>query len=917
VKSKTTRQDNLTFDKKPRVLAFHKEVTMNIQLAARKAFVVFLALALCLSWLPVSIQTANALSPNIAAGELFAGRGIFAPQSDPSGIGAATPPVVDPGDTSLLTVAVTPGTDPASTNLAVTADLTGIGGAGTQAFFDDGSSGDAAAGDNTFSFLATIPMTTTPGTRTLPATIVDGQSRTGSASIQLYIRPPLVPIHDIQGAGHSSPKLGQLVTTQGVVIAVRSNSFYMQDPAPDASDDTSEAIYVFTSSAPTVSIGDLVEVAGTVKEFRPGGAASTNLATTELDNPGRLVTVLSSGEPLPAATVVGAGGRIPPAAIIEDDAGGDVETGGVFDPATDGIDFYESLESMLLQVNNPVAVGPTNAFGELPVLPDDGAAAGLRTPRGGIVIRPADFNPERIILDDVLNPVPPANVGDHLATPVTGVLDYSFGNFKLLVTAAPVLVPGGLAQEAAAPVPAYQLAVATFNVENLSPSSPPAKFAELAGLVVTHLKTPDILAVEEIQDNTGPTDDGVVAADQTYQALIAAIQAAGGPLYDYRQIDPQDKQDGGAPGGNIRVGFLFRTDRGLEFIDRPGGDALTPVGVTSGSGGAELTVSPGRIDPTNPAFVDSRKPLAGEFTFKGDKVFVVANHFNSKSGDQPLFGHFQPPLLSSEAQRLQQAQAVNDFVDSLLAVDPQANVVVAGDLNDFQFSAVLAALKGGVLENLVDTLPEAERYTYVFDGNSQTLDHILLGSSTFSRPYTYDILHVNAEFAAQASDHDPQIAGLCVDATPPTVTGTVSPNVLWPPNHKYVTVKSTVTVEDNADAAPTLTLVSVTSDEPDDATGDGHTINDVVIVDDYTFKLRAERSGNGDGRIYLVTYQATDACGNSTLSSTPVYVPHDKADLKDLMEQFPPEASPRPLLAYTLYRRYSSMLWLFMPVVRR
>ena len=65
----------------------------------------------------------------------------------------------------------------------------------------------------------------------------------------------------------------------------------------------------------------------------------------------------------------------------------------------------------------------------------------------------------------------------------------------------------------------------------------------------------------------------------------------------------------------------------------------------------------------NTALANSRKPLAGEFRMRGKKVFVIANHFNSKGGDQPLFGRFQPPARVSEAQRHAQAQVVNDFVD--------------------------------------------------------------------------------------------------------------------------------------------------------------------------------------------------------------------------------------------------------------
>ena len=91
--------------------------------------------------------------------------------------------------------------------------------------------------------------------------------------------------------------------------------------------------------------------------------------------------------------MVGQGGRVPPNRVIDDDATGSVETSGLFQPTSDGIDFYESLEGMLLQVNDAVAVGPTSGFGEVFVVGDNGANAGPRTNRGGVVIAPDDFNP--------------------------------------------------------------------------------------------------------------------------------------------------------------------------------------------------------------------------------------------------------------------------------------------------------------------------------------------------------------------------------------------------------------------------------------------------------------------------------------------------------------------------------------------
>jgi predicted extracellular nuclease len=585
-------------------------------------------------------------------------------------------------------------------------------------------------------------------------------------------------IHDIQGAAHLSPLAGQRVMdVTGVVTAVASTRFFLQDPAPDADPETSEAIVVFTNAAPTVAVGDAVTVAGSVAEFRPGGATGTNLTTTEIDSP--TVIVGSHGNALPAATLVGPGGRIPPASVIDDDATGSVETSGSFDGASDGIDFWESLEGMRVRIDAPAVVGPTNDFGETPVVP---AGSGPRTARGGIVITAADLNPERIVVDDALAAVPAANVGDTYAGGLTGVVDYGFGLFTLLPSATPTLRSGGLQRESTRRQRLGELAVATFNVENLSPLDPAAKFATLAGQIVGNLASPDLVALEEIQDNSGPTNNGVVAADQTLAALVAAIRAAGGPAYQWREIDPVDGQDGGQPGGNIRQAFLFRTDRGLSFVDRPGGNATTPVSVVNnGLLGPRLTISPGRIAPADAAFTTSRKPLAGEFRYAGVPLFVVANHMNSKGGDDPLFGRFQPPSRPSETQRHAQASLVRGFVDELLRRNRSAKIVVLGDINDFDFSETADILVGdGTLVDLPRTLPIAERYSYVFEGNSQILDHILLSRSLAApagRPagYDYDIVHANSEFADQASDHDPQIVRLELGLSFGALLGSLDP----------------------------------------------------------------------------------------------------------------------------------------------
>ncbi|HEY1365679.1 MAG TPA: lamin tail domain-containing protein [Gaiellaceae bacterium] len=610
---------------------------------------------------------------------------------------------------------------------------------------------------------------------------------TADSSFTFSTEGPPVRIHEIQGAGHVSPLANRTVSrVPGIVTQKVSNGFFLQDPDPDSDPNTSEGIFVFGSiSAGQVAVGDSVLVNGRVQEFH---GAATDLGNTEIASPS--VTIVSHGNALPAPVVLS-----PPTQVIEDDATGNVETTGTFDPASDGIDYYESLEEMRVEIDDAVATGPSHDFpssstSEVSVV---GAGAGVRTPHGGVVIAPDDFNPERIILQTAIGGLGQVNTGDKIPGATVGALDYNFGNFKLRPAGPVNVVSGGLQPETTTAAGTDQLAVATFNVENLDPTDGAAKFDRLAGILVHNLASPDLVALEEVQDNNGATDDGTVDASVTLDTLVAAIQSAGGPHYEYRLVNPVNDQDGGEPGGNIRVAFLFRSDRGLAFVDRPGADSTTANAVVGTGADTHLQFSPGRVDPASAAWTDSRKPLAGEFTYQGHKLFVIANHFNSKGGDDPLFGRFQPPVNSSEAQRHQQATEVHDFVGQLLTADPAANVVVLGDLNDFEFSETVSILKSAGLHALVETLPKPERYTYDFDGNSQAIDHTLLSGNLFDHSgFAYDIVHVNAEFADQASDHDPQVVHL--NLARPTIVGSRQPAANangW--NNTAVTVSFTCT----------------------------------------------------------------------------------------------------------------------------
>ncbi|MFF8815643.1 endonuclease/exonuclease/phosphatase family protein [Streptomyces pactum] len=569
-----------------------------------------------------------------------------------------------------------------------------------------------------------------------------------------------IRIHDIQGDTRVSPLAGRQVSqVPGVVTGVRAfgsaRGFWIQDTRPDRDPATSEGVFVFTgSTTPSVAVGDAVEVSGTVTEYYPGGVDAGLQSVTEITK--ATWTVLSPGNPLPAAFVLSPSsvpGRYAP------DAGGGSIEGLRLRPHSYALDRYESVEGMVVAVRNAPVTGATSEHKELWVTAEPHHN---RTAGGGVLYSSyRDPNPGRVKVASLIpyaqTPFPVADVGDELTGTTEGPLDYdNYGGYEIQATRLGELTDGGRERETTRPQAADELAVATYNVENLSARTSQAKFDRLAQALVSHLASPDIVALEEVQDDNGTTNDAVTGADATLKKLTDAIVAAGGPAYRWRQIDPVDDQDGGQPGGNIRVAFLYNPER-VSFTDVPGGDATTAVRAVERDGELGLSASPGRIEPADSAWTDSRKPLVGQFSFRGRPVFVIANHFNSKGGDQGLDSRFQQPARGSEKQRGAQAKLVNTFVKELLAIDPRADVVVAGDLNDYEFSPALRTLTdGGVLTDLVRRLPRQERYGYVYNGNSQVLDHVL--TSRHVRQVEYDIVHINAEFADQASDHDPQVA---------------------------------------------------------------------------------------------------------------------------------------------------------------
>jgi len=566
------------------------------------------------------------------------------------------------------------------------------------------------------------------------------------------------PVFALQGAGHRSPHEGEWVSSAGIVTAVSRLGFYLQDPAGDGDPATSDAIFVYTGSvytgsvytaeSPSVAVGDRLELRGLVAEYVPGGPRTGNLSVSELVDP-EIDRVIERGVALPAAVVIGPGGRLPPSEVIDDDALTE------FLPELDGLDFYESLEGMRVVVVDAVAVSPLRSSGELVTVAGRGAGATGMNSRGGITLTEGDMNPEGIHIDLRWKGGPGVHgeigVGDWLGE-VEGVFSYRYGAFVLLVTRPVAPRSAALAAERSDLVRGEeQLTLATFNVENLDPGDG-ERFDRLARQIVGGLRSPDILALQEVQDDDGPVVSEIVSAGETLAILVASLAAAGGPDYRALEIPPVAGADGGQPGGNIRVVYLYDPTR-----VSPVAGSLRRLGGEDGSAGA--------------VFAGSRKPLVARFRFEGREFLLVNLHLSSRLGSDPLFGARQPPRVGGAPRRAAQAAVVRAELDAVLVAEPDLHVVVLGDMNDFGFSEPLRILRTPARPGLPalgdpsEGLASVERYSYLYGGNSQQLDHILV-TPALSEVSEIDIVHLNAEFHDAASYHDPVLVRFDLRAVP-------------------------------------------------------------------------------------------------------------------------------------------------------
>lgn len=693
---------------------------------------------------------------------------------------------------------------------------------------------------------------------------------------------PATFVHDIQGSGAASPLVGQTVSIEGVVVGDFQddvgtngdlNGFFVQEEEADADADpaTSEGIFVFQGSDPEidVAIGDVVRVTGSVSEFND----STQITS--------FTGVLACGlGVLPAPTEL----TLP----------------------FDSLDDLESVEHMYVTLPQRLAIVEFfnfDRFGEIVVATERlYQPTAVFEPGSAEAAELAELNDRsKITIDDgrtAQNPDPAIHPngdvfdldnrfrGGDLVANATGVLNYAFGLYRIQPTQ-------GADYEAVNPrdlpeAVGGNVTVASFNVLNYfntldtganicgPDQSQGCRGANDANERERQL-TKIVAAISELDaDVVGIIEVENTAGVEAMADIVAGLNAIGGEgTYDYIAT--------GTVGDDvIKVGFLYQ----------PG--EVTPIGDYA------VLDDPAFVAPSG----EPKNRAALAQTFQDNEtggVFTAAvNHLKSK-GSGCGAGDDDPEAGNCNLTRTIAAQLLAEW----LAGDPTGSgdpdVLIIGDLNSYDKEDPIDALKAAGYTDLLDVYQGEFAYSYLFSGELGYLDYAMANTSLaaqvtgatawHSNSDEPDILDYDTSFKKdaqdalyepnpyRASDHDAVLVGLDVcDSVAPSIEVMLSRTLLFPPNGKYRNVEATVVVSDNFDDDPTVRLVSVTSDEPDNGDGDGDSVNDIVVVDDDSFRLRAERSGSGDGRTYTVTYEVEDDCGNTATASATVEVPINNSD---------------------------------------
>ncbi len=560
----------------------------------------------------------------------------------------------------------------------------------------------------------------------------------------------LTPIYLIQGDGPSTPLPQKRVTTFGLVSGVQSNGFYLQDPTGDGDPQSSDGIFVYTSSAPRVNAGECILV---------GGAEATEYyEKTELTTPRSLKKLsidLCGDGSLPAPLAPLPAPNVDPEALLERFEGMLVA--------------FEELQG--------VVQGPTKRFSNGNVEIALIAEQALPFVRGGRVFQ---SNPDDaaglIFLGNGLGAeLPPAAWGDLVrvraaepGTPVLAVIDYSFGKYLLLLLPGQeieVLSRHGSNDETAQS-DAGAFRVCSFNVLGLgrgldqlrNATDYEAALRQRAEAIAGGLQNCEIVGLQE----TGKPEDA-----ENLARVLTEISGL-----DYSAVAFAGPGTA-SPSFPLTNSLLVRDDR-VTVLNAENVQACTRFSFS-------VRLVPGQC-PARLLPLFSRPPLVTDLLVRGPwgedyPLTVVVNHWRSKRGDESV----------NVVHRTLQAEHVASIVQARLDTDPDAHVVVLGDLNDFEMSKPVETLRYGpedadgaarepghiLLWHAFDALPLQDRYTYIFNGGSQTLDHLLLTPGMMPDFGGMDIAHINADFpitqpggiegvpglspAFGSSDHDPLV----------------------------------------------------------------------------------------------------------------------------------------------------------------
>lgn len=583
-------------------------------------------------------------------------------------------------------------------------------------------------------------------------------------------------IHEIQGERARSPYEGSLVATSGVVTGRKTNGVFIQTPegAADANAATSEGLFVFTGTTPAANLtpGTLVSVSGRVIEFVPAADPSSPPLTEIGDSPS--IGVRGAGLTLPTPADIRSSDLVP----------------------SGGHEQLEHLEGMRVRVSSLTTVGGTlGSVVEVSAAGTSngvfygvvaGAARPFREP--GIDARLAlpaaapccvaryDGNPERLRVDSDGQPgaraidVPAGSLIEHLVGP----LDVGFGSYTILADpSTPPQVTIAPSPERGRPPAPDEFTVASFNLQRFFDASDDPRVGDVvlttaafqtrlrkASLYIRRLlRLPSIVAVQEVEN---------LAA---LQALAATLNRDAREARELKTRYEAYLDEGNDPGG-IDVGVL---------VDRARVEVLHVVQ----EGLADRFRSPtsGQLEPLN-----DRPPLvvrARVTSLDGGvrPLTVIVNHLRSLIDiDHPTSG------VRVRAKRAAQAEFLASLIDRRLEADPLEAVLVVGDMNAFEFNDgyvdVIGTIRGAPaprdqvivvtpdlvepdLVNLADMMPADQRYSYVFDGTAQALDHMLVSSALLPAVTAFSYVRGNADAPEawrsdasrpeRASDHDPAL----------------------------------------------------------------------------------------------------------------------------------------------------------------